>query len=44
MHLSWAMLLAVAAAAKNTTIGLETIEEGSKTVSVPMGDCHTIDS
>ncbi|GAQ08480.1 hypothetical protein ALT_5801 [Aspergillus lentulus] len=44
MHLSWVMLLVVSAAAKNTTIGLETIEEGSKTVSVPMGDCHNIDS
>ncbi|RHZ68788.1 hypothetical protein CDV55_107190 [Aspergillus turcosus] len=44
MHLSWVMLLIVSAAAKNTTIGLETIEEGSKSISVPLGDCHNLDS
>lgn len=25
-------------------IGLETIEEGSKSISVPLGDCHNLDS
>ncbi|KAF7137115.1 hypothetical protein CNMCM5793_007179 [Aspergillus hiratsukae] len=65
MHLSWIMLLIVSAAAKNTTvsiqstsvhftsnaaltgilqIGLDTIEEGSKSISVPIGDCHNLDS
>ncbi|EAW10804.1 putative polyphenol monooxygenase [Aspergillus clavatus NRRL 1] len=36
------LFFALSAAAKNTTIGLETTEEGSKSVTVPMDDCHNL--
>ncbi|KAL4784189.1 hypothetical protein BJX76DRAFT_357269 [Aspergillus varians] len=40
--LSLILLVSSSTAAKTTMIGLET-EDASRSVSVPLGDCHNID-